>query len=291
VKKFVFFGFRCLLGIVLLSSASALQLPADTSGGNDPAAPATSPAGSTGSAAQPAPADPPAQHIQAPPAAKPRAFESVGKVGIGVKISALGVGFEAAVPVTSNTNIRAGLNLFNYNRTLSQDGVSYVAKLNFRSSEAYFDWFPLHGSFHVSPGLLVYNGNRVTANALAPGGQTVTFNDIDYASDPNDPLVGNAQLDFNKLAPAFEVGWGNLVPRSHKHWSVPVEFGVIYQGAPRLDLNFSGSACDASGLNCAPVTSDSSFQSNLQAERDKLNHDLAPFKFYPVISVGFGYKF
>ena len=56
-------------------------------------------------------------------------------------------------------------------------------------------------------------------------------------------------------------------------------------------MNFSGSACDASGLNCAPVNGDASFQDNLQAERDKLNNDLAPFKFYPVLSVGFGYKF
>lgn len=234
---------------------------------------------------------PPAEHLQTPPAAKPRTFDSAGKIGIGVKVSSLGVGFEAAVPVMSRANIRAGFNMFNYDRTLSQDGVSYQGKLNFRSSEAYFDWFPFGGSFHLSPGVVLYNGNKITANASVPANQTFSFNGQDYASDASDPLTGDAKLDFKRLDPAFLLGWGNLAPRGRKHWSIPVEFGAVYQDAPRLLLNFTGSACDAGGVNCQAVAGDPSFQSNLQAERDKLNHDLAPFKFYPVISIGFGYKF
>lgn len=234
---------------------------------------------------------PHAQKLRTPPAAKPRAFESAGKIGIGVKVSSLGMGFEAAVPVMSRANIRAGFNMFNYDRTLSQDGVSYQGRLNFRSSEAYFDWFPFGGSFHLSPGVVLYNGNKITANASVPPNQTFSFNGQDYASDANDPLTGDAKLDFKRLDPAFLLGWGNLAPRGRKHWSIPVELGAVYQNVPRLLLNFSGSACDAGGVNCQPVAGDPSFQSNLQTERDKLNHDLAPFKFYPVISIGFGYKF
>ncbi len=234
---------------------------------------------------------PPAQQLQTPSAAKPRAIESAGKIGIGVKVSSLGMGFEAAIPVMSRANIRAGFNMFNYDRTLSQDGVSYEGKLNFRSSEAYFDWFPFGGSFHLSPGVVLYNGNKITANASVPPTQTFSFNGQDYASDANNPLTGDAKLDFKRVDPAFVLGWGNLAPRGRKHWSIPVEFGAVYQNVPRLLLNFSGSACDAGGGNCQAVAGDASFQSNLQAERNKLNHDLAPFKFYPIISIGFGYKF
>jgi hypothetical protein len=277
VKKLGLFVNVLLLGVSLLSTAFA----ADASGNPAASANAAAPQNSYSTPAQ----------VQTPQSAKPGVFESAGKIGLGVKISLLGVGVEAAVPVMSHANLRAGFNFFNYDRTLSQDGVTYAGKLNFRSTEAYFDWFPFHGSFHLSPGLLVYNGNKITANSNVAGNQTFTFNDTDYISDPNNPLNGNAKLDFKRVAPAFVFGWGNLVPRSHKHWSVPVEFGVIYQSQPRLGLNFSGNACDSSGVNCQPVTSDPSFQSNLQAEQDKLNHDIAPFKFYPVISVGFGYKF
>jgi hypothetical protein len=276
--------------VLFVMGSFAMAVPDGANGGNSTLkakaageGPAVETADSSGA--------PAAQQLRTPPAAKPRAFESAGKIGIGVKVSSLGVGFDAAIPLMRRANIRAGFNMFQYDRTLSQDGVSYQGKLNFQSSEAYFDWFPFGGSFHLSPGVLLYNGNKISANASVPPNQSFSFNGQDYASDANDPLTGNAKLDFKRLDPAFVLGWGNLAPRGRKHWSIPFEFGAVYQNVPRLLLNFSGSACDAGGVNCQPVAGDPSFQSNLQAERDKLNHDLAPFKFYPVISIGFGYKF
>jgi hypothetical protein len=53
----------------------------------------------------------------------------------------------------------------------------------------------------------------------------------------------------------FTVGWGNLVPRNHRRFSLPVEFGFIYTGAPRTALSLQGSACDPSEVNCLDVNS------------------------------------
>jgi hypothetical protein len=89
----------------------------------------------------------------------------------------------------------------------------------------------------------------------------------------------------------FTVGWGDLLPRNHRHFSVPFEVGVIYTGALRTALTLWGSACDAAGVNCRSVQTDPTFQANVQAEKDKLNRDMTAFKFYPVISVGFGFNF
>lgn len=211
-------------------------------------------------------------------------------IGVGVKVSLLGAGMEAAVPITRRTNIRAGANFFGYDRTFNKDGVSYAGQLHFRSSEAHFDWFPFGGGFHLSPGVLIYNGNRVTANALVAGGNTFTLNDTTYASDPSDPIHGTGQITFKRTAPMFTLGWGNLAPR-HKHFVVPFELGAIYEDAPRASLQLDGSACDSTGANCSAINSDPTFQSNVSAEQNKLNHDMAPFKFYPVISLGFGFRF
>ena len=49
--------------------------------------------------------------------------------------------------------------------------VSLAAQLKLRSFDAYIDWFPLGGGFHVSPGLMLYNGNEVSAIATVPGGR------------------------------------------------------------------------------------------------------------------------
>ena len=88
------------------------------------------------------------------------------KVGIGLKISTLGVGIETALPLAGKLNLRGGANFFQYNRNITNDGIHYNGQLRFRSGEAHLDWFPFPlGGFHVSPGVLFYNGNQVPANA------------------------------------------------------------------------------------------------------------------------------
>src|SRR5215467_4706575 len=212
-------------------------------------------------------------------------------IGAGIKLSLLGIGGEAAIPITDNMDIRGGFNAFGYSRNFDKDGVAYTGQLSFRSIEAHYDWFPFAGSFHLSPGVLVYNGNKVTANAAVAGGQSFDLNDTTYVSDPNNPIHGNGKIDFKKVAPTFTVGWGSLLPKNGRHWSIPFEIGVAYQDAPRATLALSGGACDSTGVFCQDINSDPTFQSNVQAEQDKLNKDMSSFKFYPLISVGFGYRF
>src|SRR5262249_44832367 len=146
-------------------------------------------------------------------------------------------------------------------------------------------------SFHLSPGLLVYNGNKVTANAAVAGGQSFDLNDTTYTSDPTNSITGKGKIDFKKVAPIFTIGWGSLLPRNGRHWSIPFEIGAAYQQAPRVALNLAGGVCDSTGLNCVDAGSDPTFQSNVQSEQIKINNDVAPFKFYPLISIGFGYRF
>jgi hypothetical protein len=213
------------------------------------------------------------------------------RIGVGVNVSSLGFGAEMAARVTSRSNLRAGFNLFNYSRQFSKDGVSYAGELNFRSVQVNYDWFPFRGAFHLSPGMLIYNGNQIKANASVPGGQTFTLNNTTYASDAANPVSGTGKVDFMKAAPTFLVGWGNLIPHSGRHFSVPVEFGVAFTGAPRAALNLNGSACDSTGVNCRAIGSDPTIQSNIASEQNKINHDMAPFKVYPVISAGLAFSF
>jgi hypothetical protein len=212
-------------------------------------------------------------------------------VGVGVKVSLLGVGVEAAIPITYHTNVRVGFNAFGYSRGFSNNGINYNADLTFRSFETHFDWFPFAGRFHLSPGLMVYNGNEIKANATVPSGQQFTLGGTSYTSDFANPITGAGKISFNKVAPTFLLGWGNLLPRSNQHFSIPFEFGMLFQGSPKTALNLTGSACDASGLGCHNIAADPIFQNNVIAQQNKLNNDMSFFKVYPIISLGFGYKF
>jgi hypothetical protein len=211
--------------------------------------------------------------------------------GVGIKASLLGFGAEVATPLARRFNLRAGFNAFSYNRGFNKDGVAYAGQLTFRSGEAHLDWFPLGGSFHVSPGALIYNGNQILANASVASGQTFTLNGASYTSDAADPVAGLGKVDFREAGPMITAGWGNHLPRGRRRFSVPFEFGAIYTGAPQASLSLAGSACDSTGVNCRKIATDATIVSNVQAEQNKLNKDMAAFKFYPVISVGFGVKF
>jgi hypothetical protein len=211
-------------------------------------------------------------------------------VGVGAKFSSLGAGFDVAVPISHRANVRGGFNTLDYGRSFLNDGVTYKGTVTFRSVNAMLDFFPFGGGFHISPGALIYNGNQVTGDASVPAGQTFTLNNVDYRSSTTNPLVGTGKLSVNKAAPMILIGWGNLVPRS-KHFSTSFEVGAVFQGSPQTILNFTGNACDPSGLNCRNVATDPTIQSNIQAQQQKINDDVKFVQYYPVVSFGFGYRF
>jgi hypothetical protein len=214
-----------------------------------------------------------------------------GSIGVGVKMSLLGGGAEVAARVTHRTNVRGGFNILSYRRGFNKDGVAYNGQLGLKTVEGHFDIFPFAGSFHVSPGVLAYIGDPVKANAAVPGGQSFTLGGTTYISDTTTPVTGNGKINFNRAAPMVTLGWGNLVGRSSKHFSVPFEVGVAYQGSPKATLGLAGNVCDSPGVNCRSVASDPTVQAHIQSEQAKLNHSMRYFKAYPIISVGFGYKF
>jgi hypothetical protein len=227
------------------------------------------------------------------PQAPRRAVKSeAGLIGVGVRLSTLGAGAEVGVSLTSRLNVRGGFNLFQYSRGFTHDGITYNGQLHLRSGEAHLDWYPLGHVFHLSPGLLVYNGNGATATATAnvPGGNTFTLGSTTYSSDSTNPIAGTGKLDFVKAAPTVMFGFGNLVPRT-RHFTFNFEMGVVFQGSARTKLNLTGNACAPNGTNCVNAATDPTVQANVLAEQTKLNNKLSPFKYYPVISTGFGYRF
>ena len=213
-----------------------------------------------------------------------------GLIGVGLRLSTLGAGAEVGVSLSSRLNVRGGFNIFQYSRGFNHDGITYKGQLNLRSGEAHLDWYPLGHTFHLSPGLLVYNGNGATATANVPGGSTFTLGGATYTSDPTNPITGTGQLDFVKAAPTAMFGFGNLVPES-RHFSFNFEMGAVFQGSARTKLNLTGGACDATGLYCVNAATDPTVQANVAAEQNKINNKLSPFKYYPVVSFGFGYRF
>jgi len=215
----------------------------------------------------------------------------LGKVGIGVKVSTLGLGFEAGVALTHKLNVHGGGNFFSYSRTFDYNGISYKGNLDFRNGDLLVDWFPFGKIFHLSGGALIYNGNKINANASAPAGQSFTLGGTTYFSGNTNPITGTGNLSFRKAAPEVLFGFGNLVPRT-RHFSFTVDAGVAFMGIPQTKLALQGTACtDAAQINCVDAATDPTVQSNIVAQQNKLNNKAKYAQYWPVLSMGFGYRF
>ncbi len=225
------------------------------------------------------------------PTARESGTAPFSRIGIGVKVSTLGAGIEAATPLAQKFNLRGGFNMIRYSHTITDSGIQYDGQLHFQSAEAHLDYFPFWG-FHVSPGLLFYNGNQINATAMVPGLQNFSVGGTTYESDPAVPVTGTAKMDFVKVSPSIMLGVGNLIPRSGRHYSFLFEVGGAYQGSARVGLNLAGNICTPGNLaTCHSIASDSTAQANILAQQVKIQHDVNPYRFYPVISLGVGFNF
>ena len=221
----------------------------------------------------------------------PALAHAQGSFGVGVTAGTLGVGIQGAVSVTKLSNIRGGFNAFSYSDTFNKDGVTYNGTLKLRSAQVTWDQsLPHMGGFHISPGALLYNGNAGNATASVPSGQTFSLGSTTYYSGAGNPINGTGTIGFNKAAPMVLLGFGNLLPRSSRHFGMSLEAGVVFEGSPNAKLNLAGTACATATTGCVNAATDPAVQANVQSEQTKLNNDLNPLKYYPVISLGISYK-
>jgi hypothetical protein len=235
-------------------------------------------------------ADTASSNAAAPQNNQPAAIQSLPRFGLAVSVGTLGAGIQAATAVARRTNIRGGFNFFklSLSGTDNNNGLGYSGTLRLESGEILVDQY-LKGGFHVSGGALIYDGFQATGNVQVPGGQTLTLNGVTYVSAMSNPVTGTGAITVRKVAPEVLIGFGNLLPRSARHFAVNFDLGAAFQGSPNTTLNLLGSTCISQV--CSPISSNPSVQGNITAEQTKIGNTLKPFQFYPVIRISFGYKF
>jgi hypothetical protein len=223
-----------------------------------------------------------------------RTYRPFSGLGFATRFGLAGTGFDVATPVATRFNLRAGTDFFNYTTTFQEEGANVSINLHLRSAHVALDWFPLGGHLRLSPQLVFGNNNRILANAVIPSGSTITLNGQNYISSYTDPLRGSGRIDFRRVSPGFSLGFGNLIPRTRSRFSAPVEIGFYYAGQPSLQVAFTGSACDPNyppSVGCQSVDSDPGFQQNLAAFKVRNDHNLSYASFFPIFSLGSGYRF
>jgi hypothetical protein len=199
----------------------------------------------------------------------------------------LGTGIEIATPLAARINLRSGFNFFAFTDPYNMDGVGYDARIHLQSSQTTLDWFM--GRFHISPGFLYFKSGMTAPTSVGPG-QRFVLGTQTFLNSVDDPVSGSSSVIYpRKFAPLLLLGYGNLLPRSGEHLSLPIEVGVAYTGAPVINVALNGTACTTDG--CVNFSQNADAQKFLKQEINILNEDLKHYPVFPIVSVGLAYRF
>ena len=203
---------------------------------------------------------------------------SSGRWETSARASTLGAGVEVKRTFGSNLAARAVLNGFSLSLDEEYSDVSYDGDLKLKSGGLVLDFHPSGGWFRVSAGVLL-NGNRLDVDAEPTAG-TFEFNNVIYSA----AQVGTAQgkADFNSVAPYAGIGFSRS-PGGDSGLSISGDVGVMFQGSPSFDLDVTCSAL-------VPSATCTRLQADADAERAAFENDADEYEFFPVISLGLGYR-
>lgn len=209
------------------------------------------------------------------------AGDTFQEIGLGVKMGTLGVGVDLTTNLMPGINLRGNINLFNYSRSMTKDGVEYNGDLKLQSAGILGDWHPFSNGFRLSAGAYI-NKNKFSLSGKPTAG-TFTLDSTTYQAGEAEIGSLDGTIKFNDVAPYVGIGWGNAISKSG-NWNFVADAGLLYQGAPKVGLNVScGSLASQSTCDAAKASA--------SAEQSRLAADVSDYKWYPVLSIGASYRF
>jgi hypothetical protein len=231
--------------------------------------------------------------------------QPLSRIGIGANVSPLGIGINATTVLTDFFDARLMGNFFSYTvDKFDIEGVAGTGNVHLASLAASLDWYPFNSVFRLSPGMMFYDGNRISMDTTSIH-DAITIDGRDFysatANHPpgSSPLQASALIGLHPHPVSFTLagGFGRFVPHSRRHWSFPAEFGVVFMGKPTLDLNTTGWVClDNQQTQCSdvsnltdPVSQD--FNAAVQDQLTKWRRGLGHFTIYPMFSYSVVYSF
>lgn len=192
--------------------------------------------------------------------------------GVGLKAGTLGLGLEGSWRPLPYLELRVGANAYDYSDNGAMAGIDYDQDLSLES---------FYGTANI---LFPISPMRVTAGIYSNGNELLLVNDT--LDDQNIggivyPGAGigtiSSSTSFASTAPYFGIGFDFTLAGKI---GMNLDFGLLWQGDPEVTLGVDG-----------PLAGDPGFQTALEIERQELEDDLSDYKAWPVLSLGFVYKF
>lgn len=204
-------------------------------------------------------------------------YATDGIVAIGPKIGIQGIGVDARAPITESLLGRIGFNYFSFSKSkvAIEGNLKLDATLRLLSVPVMLDWHPFENSGFRLSGGVAYNGNKLSLKGTANG--PVTINNITYPAAQIGSVTGTLSLG-NTLAGLATIGYDSSFVKDGA-WSFNFEAGVMYTGSPKLSISATGT-----GGQTVKDVLDRAIKEDSGSWKKYL-------KYYPILSLGFKYKF
>jgi hypothetical protein len=187
---------------------------------------------------------------------------------IGAKAGTKGLGFEGVLRLTQTINLRGGHSAYDYATDLTETNVEYDGDLRLRNTALFADWHAFGGRFRLTTG-----GIRTRNEFRGTGNEVVKVGEAHY------PVMLAATAGWSGVKPYLGIGIGNAF-RSRR-WAFSSDFGVMFTGSPEVAVD---------SINHDPSLL-AGLSEELTKEEAELRAQLAGAKYFPVVSLGFTYRF
>lgn len=207
--------------------------------------------------------------------------QDTGSLAVDASLGTTGVSAHAQLGVHPRLALRMGYNWLEFGRDDQEfSGISYSGDLEFAGFGGFVDLHPLANAFTVTGGVFVGDKSAVLdavpTTDVEIGSQTFTPDEVGT-------LSGDADFDDT----AFFAGIG-YDPSLYKNGSVSliVRAGVMFTGEPTVTLDATALADEQ-----LPQELRDRLRDALVEEADILADDIDDYAFYPVLTLGVGYRF
>ncbi len=197
-----------------------------------------------------------------------------GGIAIDGRAGTLGLGGDLAVNLLPGLNFRAGVGVLSFDYDSSIEEIDYKFNVDLRTYPLTLDWYPFHGAFHLSGGIVV---NDTDLDFRGKSSAQVEINGQTYNAAEAGTLFGT--VDFKRVAPYAGIGWGNPFGQDNR-WGLMLDLGVAFTGTPEVTLRSNGA-----------LAGDPTFQANLAEEQNDIQNKIEDYRFYPVLSLSLYYRF
>lgn len=199
-----------------------------------------------------------------------------GRLFVGGGVGTLGIGGDIGYQFSNWLKFRVNVNYLGWDiDDVEIEDIDYDTELKNLTAGLLVDIHPFFGDFRISAGLY-YRDMSFDIKATPKGNIKIG----DHSYSPSDFGHVDGSITWDKFAPYLGIGWG-MSSGTDMDFSLDFNLGVMYLSGLDIDYKLT----NYQGINLAQ------YEADMRREADKIEDELDKYRFYPVISVFFSFRF